>query len=118
MGHKSFPLEAANRRGVQICLGTEGTMPPGELNLFDELFELKMAYPHIAASEMLQWVTKNPASALRVYDKLGSVTPGKYADIIGVRFSYSASDDILETLLVSDPQVAFVLIGGKEVIVS
>jgi len=118
MGHKSFPLEAANRRGVQICLGTEGMMPPGELNLFDELFELKMAYPHITASEMLQWVTKNPASALRMYDKLGSITPGKYADIIGTRFSYGVNDDILETLLVSDPEVAFVLIGGKEVIVS
>ncbi|MDR0307464.1 MAG: amidohydrolase family protein [Chitinispirillales bacterium] len=118
MGHKSFPLEAANRRGVQICLGTEGMMPPGELSLFDELFHLKQAYPHISASEMIRWVTKNPAAALRVSDKLGSISPGKYADIIGARFPYRDGDDILETLLMSDPDVAFVLIDGKEVIVS
>jgi len=117
MEHKNFPIEVARNRGVQLCLGTEGTMPAGEVNLLEELFQLKMAYPQISAAEMLNWVTKNPAAALRMSDKLGSITPGKYADIIGIRFSYESGDDILESLLTSDPDVAFVMIGGEEVIV-
>jgi cytosine/adenosine deaminase-related metal-dependent hydrolase len=117
MEHKSFPLEVAYKRGVKICLGTEGMAPAGEMNLFDDIFRLKTAYPHISAAEMLGWVTKNPAAALRASDKLGGITPGKYADIIGVRFPCDDGDDILETLIMSDPEIAFVMIGGEEVIV-
>jgi len=117
MEHKSFPIEVARNRGVQICLGTEGAMPAGEVNILEELYQLKMAYPQISAAEMLGWATKNPAAALRMSDKLGSITPGKYADITGIRFSCESSDDILESLLTSDPDVAFVMIGGEEVIV-
>jgi 5-methylthioadenosine/S-adenosylhomocysteine deaminase len=117
MEHKSFPLEVARNRGIQICLGTEGMVAAGATNLFDDLFCLKMAYPHIPAAEMLRWVTKNPAAALKASDKLGSVTPGKYADIIGVRFLCDPGENILETLLISDPTVAFVMVNGEEIIV-
>jgi 5-methylthioadenosine/S-adenosylhomocysteine deaminase len=117
MEHKDFPAGAASSRGIRICLGTEGMAPPGETNLFDELFHMKKNYPHISAAEMLQWVTKNPAAALKASDKLGSITPGKYADITGVRFPCAPNEDLLETLLMSDPDVAFVMIGGEEIIV-
>jgi cytosine/adenosine deaminase-related metal-dependent hydrolase len=116
MEHRDFPAGAASRRGIRICLGTEGITPPGETNLFDELFHMKKACPHISAVEMLQWVTKNPAAALKASDKLGSITPGKYADIIGVRFPCAPNEDLLETLLMSDPEIAFVMIGGEEII--
>jgi cytosine/adenosine deaminase-related metal-dependent hydrolase len=117
MEHKDFPTGAACNRGIRICLGTEGMAPPGETSLFDELFYMKKAYPHISAIEMLRWVTKNPAAALKASDKLGSITPGKYADIIGVRFPCAPNEDLLETLLMSDPDIAFVMIGGEEIIV-
>lgn len=116
MGHKSFPVEAACNRGVQICLGTEGLAATGYANLFDDLFQLKCSYPHITALELLRWVTKNPAAALRVSDKLGSLSVGKFADVIGVRFPYDADADLLETLLVSEPEIDFVMVGGEEII--
>ncbi|MDR2578688.1 MAG: amidohydrolase family protein [Chitinispirillales bacterium] len=114
--HKSFPIEVARERGFQICLGTEGMTPAGQMNLFDDLFRLKTAYPHIGAAEMLSWVTKNPAAALRASDKLGTISPGKHADIIGVRFPYNDGDDILETLLLSDHEISFVMVGGEVII--
>jgi cytosine/adenosine deaminase-related metal-dependent hydrolase len=117
MEHKSFPLEVAHKRGVNICLGTEGMVPAGEMNLFDDIFRLKSSYPHISAAEMLGWVTKNPAAALRASDKLGAISPGKYADIIGVRFPCDDGDDVLETLIISDPDIVFVMIGGEEIII-
>jgi len=117
MEHKDFPAGLAFNRGIRICLGTEGMTQPGETSLFDELFHMKKIYPHISAVEMLRWVTKNPAAALKASDKLGSITPGKYADIIGVRFPCAPNEDLLETLLMSDPNIAFVMIGGEEIIV-
>ncbi|MFP4012548.1 MAG: amidohydrolase family protein [Chitinispirillaceae bacterium] len=117
LGHKGFPVDVARNRGVQICLGTEGSLPAGEMNLFDELFHLKTAYPHISASEMIGWVTKNPAAAIGMSDKLGSIRPGKHADLIGVRFPHDPEEDILESMFEADPDIGFVLIGGEEIII-
>ncbi len=117
MGHKDFPLDVAMSRGIQLCLGTEGELGAGETSLFDELFALKMSYPHIPASEMIKWVTRNPASALKLSDSLGSISPGKYADIVGVRFPYDPDEDILESLIVSEPDISLVMIDGEEIII-
>lgn len=116
LGHKRFPLEVALNRHVPICLGTEGIAPVGEMSLFEELFALKTRYPHIPAKEMLRWVTHNPACALKMEDKLGSIIEGKFADLIAVRLIHDPSEDILEELIRSDVEMALVMVNGQEVI--
>lgn len=116
LGHKSFPLDVARNRNVLICLGTEGIAAPGFLSLFDELFWLKKAYPHISAAEMLKWVTINPARALQMEEQIGSLRQGKLADIIAVRFAYDQSNDPLEELLMADPEIIAVIINGEEIV--
>lgn len=116
LGHKGFPLDVARNRNVTLCLGTESVAGPGFLTLFDELFSLKTAYPHIPASEMLKWVTINPAIALKMDNELGSLTPGKLADIIAVRFPYDPSKNPLEELLMAEPAIVIVMINGEEIV--
>jgi 5-methylthioadenosine/S-adenosylhomocysteine deaminase len=116
LGHKGFPLDVARNRNVLICLGTEGIAAPGIMSLFDELFWLKKAYPHISASEMLKWVTINPAKALRMEQQIGSLQQGKLADVIAVRFAYDPSEDPLEELLMADPEIITVIINGEEIV--
>jgi aminodeoxyfutalosine deaminase len=116
LGHKRFPLDVALNRHVNVCLGTEGIAPVGEMSLLDELFALKNAYPHIPAKEMLRWVTQNAAIALRMGDRLGSLSGGKLADCIAVRFTHDPHGDILEELIVSDVEMALVMVNGQEVI--
>lgn len=118
LGHKSFPLDVARNRNVSICLGTEGIASPGFQSIFDELFSLRNAYPHIPASEMLKWVTINPAKALSAGNELGSIAAGKLADIIAVRFPCDPSEDPLEALIVSEPEMLLVMIDGTEVVVN
>ena len=118
IGHKTFPLDAALNRKATICLGTEGITPPGFMSLFDELYSLKISYPHIPAIEMLKWVTKNPARALNMEDKLGSLSVGKLADIIAVRFAHDPGEVLLEELLIEEPEVMLVVVDGEEVIVN
>jgi cytosine/adenosine deaminase-related metal-dependent hydrolase len=118
LGHKDFPLDVARNRGVNICLGTEGIAAAGLISLFDELFHLKNAYPHITAFEMLKWVTINPARALKMEDQLGSLTPGKFADMIAVKFAHDSTADLLEELLMEEPEVVMVMVDGDEVIVN
>jgi 5-methylthioadenosine/S-adenosylhomocysteine deaminase len=116
VGHKRFPLEVALNRRVPVCLGTEGIAPVGEMSILDELFALKNAYPHLPAKEMLRWVTQNAANALGMGDRLGSLTEGKFADMIAARFSHGPHDDLLEELIVSDVEMALVMVNGQEVI--
>ena len=115
--HKRFPMETGLNRGINICLGTESPVSLAGMNLFDELYYMKTCYPHIPARTMLNWVTKNPARALRSSHLIGSLEQGKKADIIGVRFSHTPNEDILEELLQEEPEVDFVLVDGEEVIV-
>jgi 5-methylthioadenosine/S-adenosylhomocysteine deaminase len=118
MGHKIFPMDIALKRNCNICLGTESIAPHGFLSLFDELYGLKKAYPHISAKEFLKMVTQNPAKALKADHNLGSLTVGKLADFIAVRFSHAPDEDILEELLVEEPEVTLVVIDGEEIIVN
>lgn len=116
LGHKRFPIDVALNRRVHLCLGTEGIAPAGRMGLFDELFALKTAYPHIPAKEMLRWVTQNAAHALKMGNKLGTLTEGKLADVLAVRFRHDPAEDIIEELILSDVETALVMVDGQEVI--
>ncbi len=116
-GDKPFPMESALNRGVNICLGTETPVGLNSMNLFDELYHMKTLYPHIPARDMINWVTKNPARALRCSNSIGSLEVGKKADIIGVSISENPQEDLLEELFLEEPEVDFVMVNGEEVIV-
>jgi 5-methylthioadenosine/S-adenosylhomocysteine deaminase len=115
-GHKHFPLDVALKRNCNICIGTEGIASHGDLSIFDELFALKQAYPHISAKDFLKMATINSARALNAHTMIGSISEGKYADFIGVRFAYSQGEDLLETLLVEEPEIVLSVINGDEII--
>jgi cytosine/adenosine deaminase-related metal-dependent hydrolase len=115
-GHKSFPLDVAMNRGVRLCAATESLSCGRSMNLFDELFCARQQYPHIPTAEMLRWITLNPAAALGVADRLGSLSPGKCADIIGLRFGQEPGNAILDELILSEPEVRLVMINGEEIL--
>lgn len=117
LGHKMLPLEIAIAKRVTACVGTESVVDSGSSSMFDELYQLKKMYPHIPAATLLSLVTTNPARSLRMTDKLGVISSGAYADLVGVSFAHDPREDILEELLSEDPAVRFVLVGGEEVIV-
>jgi cytosine/adenosine deaminase-related metal-dependent hydrolase len=115
-GHKHFPLDVALKRNCNICIGTEGLAPHGNLSIFDELFALKQSYPHIQAKEFLKMATINSARALNAHQEIGTISEGKYADFIAIRFAYIQGEDLLETLLVEEPEIVLSVINGDEII--
>ena len=116
LGHKPFPVDAARLRKIPLCLGTESIVYSESMDLFDELNFAKRHYPHIPAREMLEWVTINPARAIGAEHELGSIEKGKLADVIGVSVRHEKADDLLEQLIIGEPEVALVMVGGEEVI--
>ena len=113
MNHKPFPMELALSKKILICAATESLSCDRSINLFDELFCAKKENPNIPSSEMLKWITINPAKALGMENLLGSIEEGKFADIIGLKFPQNPSNFLLDEVIFGQPEVTFILINGK-----
>jgi imidazolonepropionase-like amidohydrolase len=95
-------IGAAIKAGVKICLGTDLLPLPAELHSreFGELVKLGMT-----PVEAIRAATVTPAEMLGWQDRIGTLEPGKLADIIAV-----ASDPLKEVAALA--QVALVMKEG------
>ena len=92
----------AYKAGVKIAFGTDtGVSPHGE-NANEFVYMVEAGMPAI---EAIQAATRNAAMLLRKENDLGSIAPGKFADIVAVR-----GDPIRNIALMKD--VAFVMKDG------
>ena len=65
---------------------SDGTIAGSATNLFDCMKKaMEFGIPEATA---IFAATRNPANSIGVYDKVGSLTPGKYADIVLVNDNY------------------------------
>ncbi len=83
------PIPEFNKYGVNVSLGTDGSTTNNTLDLMSEMRILGLLQksarwdPTVTpAQELLDIVTINGAKAIGMADKLGSIEPGKYADIV------------------------------------
>lgn len=80
IGEGRAPWEKFLAAGVNTCLGTDGLASNDDLNVWNELAWIK---PRFAADLSLEHglalLTRNPALALGVAQRLGSLEPGKTA---------------------------------------
>ena len=93
----------AYARGVKIAFGTDAGVSPHGDNAKEFYFMTQAGMPPAVA---LQTATKHAADLLRVSDELGSIAPGKYADIVAVSGNPLENIRLMET-------VDFVMKGGK-----
>ena len=119
------PVEALRRAGVNVALGTDGCASNNDLDMFGEMRTAALLAKAVArdaaaldAASTLRMATLNSARALHLGDAIGSIEPGKQADLAAVRLSE------LETQPLYDPisqlvyacgrqQVHWVWIGGQ-----
>lgn len=93
----------AYRAGVPIAFGTDSGVSPHGENWKEFLYMTEAGMPVI---EALQSATKSAAQLLNAWDDLGSIEPGKQADIIAL--SGDPREDVQ-----AFGQVRFVMKGGK-----
>jgi 5-methylthioadenosine/S-adenosylhomocysteine deaminase len=107
----------AKQLGIKIALGPDWS-PTGSDGM---LQELKYAatwnqgqYPVVFTdAELVQMVTTTPAQLAGLSDKIGSIKPGYFADLLVIR---QTEKDPYESLLHASPaDVRLVLIGGSPV---
>jgi imidazolonepropionase-like amidohydrolase len=62
----------------------------------------------LPAHDVIGWATKNGAEMMRKGDEFGTVTPGKFADLLVVE-----GDPIADITLLGDPAKLSVMQGGR-----
>ncbi len=98
---KTFAI--AYKAGVKIAFGTDSGVSLHGDNAKEFIYMTEAGMP---AMEAIQAATKNAASLLRIYDQVGSIAPGKWADIIATKDDPTQN---IETVLT----VPFVMKDGQ-----
>jgi 5-methylthioadenosine/S-adenosylhomocysteine deaminase len=99
------PVAALQKAGVNVALGTDGAASNNRLDLWSELQTAaligKLAANDataVAAADVLAMATINGARALNLADEIGSLLPGKAADVICVDLSGLEHQPLLDPL--------------------
>ncbi len=88
------PVTRLMARNINVCLGTDGAASNNDLDMFGEmrcaalLAKLTAGQPDaLPAAQVIEMATINAARALGLDKDLGSLEPGKYADLIAIDMS-------------------------------
>ncbi len=74
------PADGLLRRGVNVCLGTDGLCSSPDLDVWGELAWLRQrALPELALADGVALITRNPARFFGLEGRLGSLEPGRLA---------------------------------------
>ena len=83
------PVPEFIKNGVNVSIGTDGNTTNNSLDMFAEMKTLGLLQkasrwdPTVAkAQELLDFATINGAKAVGMQDSIGSLEPGKYADVV------------------------------------
>jgi cytosine/adenosine deaminase-related metal-dependent hydrolase len=96
-GHPPYPLAKLLQAGANVALGTDSRASNPDLDLLAEMREI--AARHIVPPEwIVEMATINGARALGLEREIGSLAPGKRADITIVHLPESKSDEPYELL--------------------
>jgi cytosine/adenosine deaminase-related metal-dependent hydrolase len=103
------PIDRFYRSGVPIAVGTDSLASVEDLNLFSELKTMRWLAPDVPAGKILESATLVGARALGLESELGSITPGKRAELIAVQLP-DAVEDVEEYLVsgIAPAQVTWV----------
>lgn len=112
-GHPPHRWRDMVEAGVCVSVGTDSTASSPDLNLVDDLRLLRRQNPDLPVETLWRMATVNAASALSLADVVGSLWPGKAADVVA--FPVTDDDPLAEVLDDPDALPAGVWIAGRRV---
>jgi 5-methylthioadenosine/S-adenosylhomocysteine deaminase len=99
------PIAKLVEAGVNVGLGTDGAASNNRLDLFEEMRLAALLAKAVAgradavpARKALEMATLGGARALGVADRLGSIAPGKQADLTAIDFSALALQPVYDVV--------------------
>jgi cytosine/adenosine deaminase-related metal-dependent hydrolase len=97
-GHEPYPLAKLLAAGANVALGTDSRASNPDLDLLSEMRQVAQSHPGIEPHTILQIGTLAGARALGWADEVGSITPGKLANLVAIPLRSEPRGDIQEML--------------------
>jgi cytosine/adenosine deaminase-related metal-dependent hydrolase len=117
-GHPPYMLAELLAAGVNVALGTDSRASNPDLDLLAEMRQVARLFPTLTPREILRMGTLAGAQALGRDVDVGSLTPGKMANLVAVPLSEEMRDEpneMLAALFQGDSQPCGVWIRGKKI---
>ena len=112
--HCAYPLEKMLAAGVTVALGTDGRGSSPDLSLLSEMRFAARQHPAVPLDRILQLGTVLGAKALGLEQHVGTLEPGKQADLAIVALPDRDATDPHELLLMSEEPVVGRYFRGVE----
>ncbi|HEY4366050.1 MAG TPA: TRZ/ATZ family hydrolase [Steroidobacteraceae bacterium] len=128
LGNGICPVPTLLGHGLNMTLGTDGAASNNDLNMLDEMRTAALlaqgaadAGARIGAHDWLQIATLNGARALGLADVIGSLIPGKWADLCCVDLARAHTQPVYDPLAqliyaASREQVTDVWVAGRQLV--
>ncbi|NMC20025.1 MAG: amidohydrolase family protein [Thermogutta sp.] len=111
----TYPMALYREAGIPVAVGTDSRATAPDLSLWRELGAAGAGLPGLSPKDLLEMVTAIPARALGVDGEIGTLEPGKRADLTAVAVSQN-SDDPYAALLGPEATVSRVWLAGQPVV--
>jgi aminodeoxyfutalosine deaminase len=98
------PIERFYASGVRVAIGTDSLASVDDLNLFHEMVQVRRLAPAVPAARILESATLAGAQALGFGGELGTIAPGRRAELLAVSMPASVND--VEEYLVTGVETA------------
>jgi cytosine/adenosine deaminase-related metal-dependent hydrolase len=116
--HPPFPLPQLLASGVRVALGTDSRASTPDLDLLAEMRHVARLHPQLGPHDILHMGTLAGAQALGRDQEVGSITPGKHANLVAVPIPAHAGEnasDQLEAVIAGDSMLCEVWLRGKKI---
>lgn len=97
--HEPHPWLELQKRGACVALGTDSRASNPDLSLWNEVLFLRSRFPQVVPANLLELATRAGAEALGLARHIGSLTPGKAADMTIMQLAGMEWDDPNERLV-------------------
>jgi cytosine/adenosine deaminase-related metal-dependent hydrolase len=110
-GHPPHRWRDMLAAGINVAVGTDSCASSPDLNLVEDLRLLHRLAPDILAMELWQMATIRAADAVQLAATVGSIEPGKAADLVA--FGIRTDDPLTEILEINQEPIARWIDGQK-----
>jgi aminodeoxyfutalosine deaminase len=111
--HPPYPLVEMLAGGVRVTLGTDSRASNPDLNVLEEVRTVTKKFPGVAPESVLRMATLSGAEGLGMSAMIGSLTPGKRADMIALPCGPLLKEPY-DVLVTGSSQPCQMWLGGQE----
>jgi cytosine/adenosine deaminase-related metal-dependent hydrolase len=113
--HDPYPLAKMVAAGANVAIGTDSRASNPDLSVLADMRFAAKQHPLVPPATLLRMITANAAKALGRDDEIGTITPGKLADLATMQLPRHAAAEPHELLFDPDCHILATIFRGRHV---